>query len=104
MTMANNTVVEFVASHLAEEFNIIEGVISFKESSNIKWGAIGIIKNTNSGIPESLFIKYRIKIIYNNGKLTNMFVGANEECINKLSEEEKLKWLDFINEKENETK
>ena len=104
MTMMNNTVVEFKAGQLAESFTMDDHdkSISFKETCNIKWGAIGIIENRYSGIPQSFLIRYRVKIIWNNNKLVKKYIGANEINLRRLSEEDKLQWMDFINDKENE--
>ena len=101
MTMMNNTVIEFIAGQIAEDFKMDnDRTISFKETTNIKWGAIGIIKNRHSGVPQSYLIKYRVKIIWNDGKLTD--IGANDINLKRLNEKDKLQWLDFINDKENE--
>lgn len=99
--LSNGDVVEFISGHIVEKFKHYENEVSFNETCDVKYGAIGIIKNTHNRISESVFIKYRIQIIWNNGKLSNIIIGANEENINKLSEKDKLEWLDFINNEEN---
>ena len=103
MVMRNNTIVEFTAGQLAENFSMNEydKSTSFKETCKIKYGAIGIIKNTYNGIRQSSFFTYRVKIIWNNGQLSTEYVAGNDN-FTKLSDKEAMKWLDFINEKENE--
>jgi len=98
--MRNGAVVEFTSGHVVECFEHDGREVSFKETSSVKWGAIGIIMNTHSGLPETNFIKYRIKIVWNNGKLDNTIIGANEDNIRKLPMKEKLEWCDFINDLE----
>ena len=101
-TLRNGMIVEFISGHLAENirFHHIDGkTISYKETSDTKWGAIGIIENTHDGVPESKLIKYRIRIVWNNEKLANYIVGANLDNIKRLDFELEKKWVEFINKK-----
>ena len=108
-TLRNGMLVEFISGNLAEQFKVIdrhleEPSVSYKESHKTKWGAIGIIKNTYDGVPQTLLIKYRIKIVWNNGKLANHIVGANENNIGRLPLEHEKEWIELINKKIDEHK
>jgi len=81
----NDRIIEFVSGHIVEHFRKEENIISFQESSSVKWGAIGVVSNTHDRVPETTFIRYRIKIILNQGKPIEIIIGANEENIKELT-------------------
>ncbi len=103
-TLRNGMLVEFISGHIAEHFKTFEGSVSYKETTFTKWGAVGIIYNSHDGCPETLLIKYKVKIVWNNEKLANHIVGANENNIQRLSKPDEKEWVQFINGKISELK
>jgi len=105
MTLRNGIMVEFISGRIAEQFKVSHNdyrqpQVSYIESSDAKWGAIGIIENSYDGVPETLLIKYKIRIIWNNGRLADMVIGANEQNIKRLSHTDAVEWTKFIETKE----
>ena len=105
-TLRNGMMVEFISGHIVEQFRVHReeygDEVFYKETTNTKWGAIGIIENKHDGIRETMLIRYRIRIIWNNGKPANFIIGANENNIKKLSDADTEEWNEFINENKQE--
>lgn len=83
--LRNGILVRYISGQVVEDFKRDENKFSFREDSDVKWNAIGEIQNTFDGIPESTFIRYRVKILWNNNEDSSINIGVNDNNIEKLS-------------------